>query len=127
MVMEFAELGSLIHMPNKVAEEEMDVSNLVLITIGIQVADAMMHLNTQRARLSVSCAGSKRVLVKITDYGLALLTNMGNNTGKSIIDVTTYSILELARRNRWRWNLYSGARTRTKATCGPLVFCNGKS
>jgi len=56
MVMEFAELGSLDHMPSKVAEEEMDVSNLVLITIDTQVADAMMHLNTQRARLSVSRA-----------------------------------------------------------------------
>jgi len=101
MVMEFAEQGSLDYALNKAAEEEMDVDNMVRITIGIQVADAMVHLDLYKVIHRDLAARNvlvflfdvqdwKKVLVKVTDYGLALLTDMGN-TGNSILEVSTHS------------------------------------
>ena len=110
MVMEFAEQGSLKHVLNNAAEKVMVVSNRVLMTIGIQVADAMMHLKLYEIIhrdlavrnvlvLQFDLQDWKKVLVKVTDYGLALLTNKGH-TGKSIIEVSTYST-SLAGPTRW--------------------------
>ena len=45
MVMEFAPQGSLDHVLSKADEDGVDVSNLVKITIAMQVADAMDHLH----------------------------------------------------------------------------------
>ena len=45
MVMEFAPLGSLDHVLQRAAGDDVDVSKQVLITMGVQVADAMVHLN----------------------------------------------------------------------------------
>ena len=43
--MEFAPQGSLDHVLNKAAEEDVDVSMSVRIAIGVQVADALVHLD----------------------------------------------------------------------------------
>jgi len=110
MVMEFAEQGSLKHVLNNAAEKVMVVSNRVLMTTGIQVADAMMHLKLYEIIhrdlavrnvlvLQFDLQDWKKVLVKVTDYGLALLTNKGH-TGKSIVEVSTYST-SLAGPTRW--------------------------
>ena len=103
MLMEFAPLGSLDHVLNKAAEEEVDVSNPVRIIAGVQVADAMMHLDLYKvihrdlAARNVLVFGFdavdwKAVHVKVTDYGLALLTDKGlTNTGRRTVEVSTHS------------------------------------
>ena len=44
MLMEFAPQGNPTHVLNKAEENQVDVSNQVLITTALQVADAMVHL-----------------------------------------------------------------------------------
>ena len=46
--MEFAPLGSLDHVLSKADENGVDISNLVKIIIGMQVAEAMTHLISTR-------------------------------------------------------------------------------
>jgi tRNA A-37 threonylcarbamoyl transferase component Bud32 len=102
MVMEFAPLGSLDHVLSKADEEGVDTSNLVKITIGMQVAEAMTHLhiynvvhrdlatrNTLVFRFDPQ--NWKLVLVKVTDYGLSLLAHKGFTEGASVIEVATMS------------------------------------
>ena len=103
LLMEFAPQGSLDHVLNKAAEEDMDVSMPVRIAIGVQVADAMVHLDLYKvihrdlAARNVLVFGFdavdwKAVHVKVTDYGLALLTDKGlTNAGGSIVEVSTHS------------------------------------
>jgi tRNA A-37 threonylcarbamoyl transferase component Bud32 len=102
MVMEFAPLGSLDHALSKADEDGVDVSNLVKITLGMQVAEAMTHLhlynvvhrdlatrNTLVFRFDPQ--NWKLVLVKVTDYGLSLLAHKGFTEGASVIEVATMS------------------------------------
>jgi tRNA A-37 threonylcarbamoyl transferase component Bud32 len=102
MVMEFAPLGSLDHVLSKADEDGVDISNLVKITLGMQVAEAMTHLhlynvvhrdlatrNTLVFRFDPQ--NWKLVLVKVTDYGLSLLAHKGFTEGASVIEVATMS------------------------------------
>jgi serine/threonine protein kinase len=102
MVMEFAPLGSLDHVLSKADEDGVDTSNLVKITLGMQVAEAMTHLhlynvvhrdlatrNTLVFRFDPQ--NWKLVLVKVTDYGLSLLAHKGFTEGASVIEVATMS------------------------------------
>ena len=88
MLMEFAPQGNLTHVLNKAEEDQVDVSNQVLITTALQVADAMVHLDLHKvihrdlaARnvlvFDFDYSNFKKVLVKVTDYGLAMLTHKG--------------------------------------------------
>jgi tRNA A-37 threonylcarbamoyl transferase component Bud32 len=100
MVMEFAPLGSLDHVLSKADEDGVDISNLVKITVGMQVADAMTHLhlhNVVHRDLAIRNTLAfqfdpqnwKLVLVKVTDYGLSLLLHKGFTGGASVIEVAT--------------------------------------
>lgn len=102
MVMEFAEYGSLDHVLSKSDEDGIDVSNLVSITVGIQTADAMAHLHLYdvvhrdlAARnilvLQFDAHNWKKVLIKVTDYGLSLLVNKGATAGSRLVEVSTNS------------------------------------
>ena len=103
MLMEFAPLGSLDHVLNKAAEQDIDVSEQVRMAIGVQVADAMVHLDLHKvihrdlAARNVLVFGFdpcdwKAAHVKVTDYGLALLTDKGlTNAGRSTVEVSTHS------------------------------------
>ena len=112
MVMEFAEQGSLDHVMNKAVEDHIEVSNLVLITAAVQVADAMVHLDLHKVIHRDLAARNvlvfdfdpldwKKVRVKVTDYGLALLTNKGFTSGNSIVEVSTRNA-SLAGPIRWQ-------------------------
>ena len=50
MLMEFAPRGNLTHVLNKAEEEQIDVSNQVLITTALQIADAMVHLDLHQRK-----------------------------------------------------------------------------
>jgi hypothetical protein len=102
MVMEFAPLGSLDHVLSKAHQDGVDIGNLVKITVGMQVAEAMTHLhlykvlhrdlairNTLAFRFDPQ--NWKMVLVKVTDYGLSLLVHKGFTGGASVIEVATMS------------------------------------
>jgi tRNA A-37 threonylcarbamoyl transferase component Bud32 len=102
MVMEFAPLGSLDHVLSKVDEDGVDISNLVKITLGMQVAEAMTHLhNYNVVHRDLATRNTlvfrfdpqnwKLVLVKVTDYGLSLLAHKGFTEGASVIEVATMS------------------------------------
>ena len=103
LLMEFAPQGSLDHVLNKAAEGDVDVSMPVRIAIGVQVADALVHLDLHKvihrdlAARNVLVFGFdtvdwKAVHVKVTDYGLALLTEKGlTNAGGSMVEVSTHS------------------------------------
>ena len=95
MVMEFAQQGSLDHVLSASAEQDVHVSNLVRLTIAVQVADAMMQLELHNvihrdlaARnilvFDFDATDWKKVLVKVTDYGLALLADKGFSAGKMV-------------------------------------------
>ena len=88
MVMEFAAQGSLDHVLNKAAEDNTDVSNLVLTQVCMQVAEGMEHLHLYNIIhrdlalrnilvFSFDPRDWKRTLVKVTDYGLSLLIQKG--------------------------------------------------
>ena len=100
MVMEFAPLGSLDQVLSKADEEGIDISNLVKIMVGMQVAEAMAHLhlykvlhrdlairNTLAFRFDPQ--NWKMVLVKVTDYGLSLLAHAGFTGGTSVVEIQT--------------------------------------
>jgi len=102
MVMEFAPQGSLDHVLSKADEDGVDVSNLVKITIAMQVADAMTHLhlhNVVHRDLAIrnilvflfDVQNWKNVLIKVTDYGLSLLINKGLTGGSSVVEIGTNS------------------------------------
>jgi serine/threonine protein kinase len=103
LLMEFAPQGSLDHVLNKAAEEDVDVSMSVRIAIGVQVADALVHLDLYKVIHRDLAARNvlvfrfdamdwKAVHVKVTDYGLALLTEKGlTNAGGSMVEVSTHS------------------------------------
>jgi serine/threonine protein kinase len=102
MVMEFAALGSLDHVLSKADEDGVDISNLVKITIGMQVAEAMTHLHLYKVVhrnlatrnilvFRFDPQNWKLVLVKVTDYGLSLLVNKGFTGGASVPEVATIS------------------------------------
>ena len=103
LLMEFAPQGSLDQVLNKAADADVDVSRSVRIAIGVQVADAMVHLDLYKvihrdlAARNVLVFGFdaldwKAVHVKVTDYGLALLTDKGlTHAGKSMVEVSTQS------------------------------------
>ena len=112
MLMEFAPQGNLTHVLNKAEEDQVDVSNQVLITTALQVADAMVHLDLHKvihrdlaARnvlvFDFDYSNFKKVLVKVTDYGLAMLTHKGFSSGNSIVEVSTHSA-SLAGPVRWK-------------------------
>ena len=95
MVMEYAEQGSLDHVLTSIAEQDVYVSNLVLLTVGVQVADAMMHLDLNKVIHRDLAARNilvfqfdpndwKKVLVKVTDYGLALLADKGFSVEETV-------------------------------------------
>jgi tRNA A-37 threonylcarbamoyl transferase component Bud32 len=102
MVMEFAPLGSLDHVLSKADEDVVDISNLVKITIGMQVAEAMTHLHLYKVVhrdlaprnilvFRFDPQNWKLVLVKVTDYGLSLLVNKGLTGGASVVEIQTIS------------------------------------
>jgi serine/threonine protein kinase len=102
MVMEFAPLGSLDQVLSKADEEGIDISNLVKIAVGMQVAEAMTHLhlyNVLHRDLAIRNTLAfqfdpqnwKLVLVKVTDYGLSLLVNKGFTGGASVVEIQTIS------------------------------------
>ena len=102
MVMEFAPLGSLDQVLSKAEEEGIDISNLVKIAVGMQVADAMTHLhlyNVLHRDLAIRNTLAfrfdpqnwKLVLVKVTDYGLSLLVKKGFTGGASVVEIQTIS------------------------------------
>jgi hypothetical protein len=95
MVMEFAQQGSLDHVLTASAAQDMHVSHLVRLTIAVQVADAMMQLELHNvihrdlaARnilvFEFDALDWKKVLVKVTDYGLALLADKGFSAGMMV-------------------------------------------
>jgi hypothetical protein len=99
MVMEFAQHGSLDHVLMKAAEDGQDVSKLVLIAMGMQVAEGITHLHLHdivHRDLAVrnilvfqfDSQDWKRVLLKVTDYGLSLLAN-GYAAGLSVVEIST--------------------------------------
>jgi serine/threonine protein kinase len=101
MVMEFAPLGSLDHVLNKAVEDDTDVSDLVLMQICMQVAEGMVHLHLydiihrDLALRNILVFlfdphNWKRIRVKVTDYGLALLILKGYTKGSSsVVEVNT--------------------------------------
>jgi hypothetical protein len=97
MVIEFAPLGSMDHVLSKTDEDGVDISNLVKITVGMQVADAMTHLhlyNVVHRDLAIRNTLAFRfdpVLVKVTDYGMSLLVNAGYTRGKGVVEIQTMS------------------------------------
>jgi hypothetical protein len=102
MVMEFAPLGSLDQVLSKADEEGIDIGNLVKMTVGMQVAEAMTHLhlhNVLHRDLAIRNTLAfrfdpqnwKLVLVKVTDYGLSLLVNKGFTGGASVVEIQTIS------------------------------------
>ena len=102
MVMEFAPLGSLDHVLSKADEDGVDASNLVKITIAMQVADGMAHLhlhNVVHRDLAIrnilvflfDVQNWKNVLIKLSDYGLSLLLNKGLTGGASLVEIGTNS------------------------------------
>ena len=95
MVMEFAQQGSLDQLLTTAAEQNTPVSNLSLLAVAVQVADAMMQLEVHKvihrdlaARnilvFEFDALDWKKVLVKVTDYGLALLAGKGFSAGKMV-------------------------------------------
>ena len=95
MVMEFAEQGSLDNVLLSAVEHDIVVSDQVLLTIAVQVADAMMQLELHQvihrdlaARnilvFQFDATDWTKVLVKVTDYGLALLAEKGATAGKMV-------------------------------------------
>ncbi len=102
MVMEFAPLGSLDHVLSKADEDGIEISNLVKIIVCMQVTEAMTHLhlhNVVHRDLAIRNTLAfqfdpenwKLVLVKVTDYGLSLLTHKGFTGGASVIEIATMS------------------------------------
>ena len=102
MLMEYASQGNLTQVLNKADEDQIDLNNLVLITAAMQVADALAHLDLHKvihrdiaARnvlvFEFDSSDFKKVLVKVTDYGLALLTNHGFSSDNSVREVSTHS------------------------------------
>jgi len=104
MVMEFAPLGSLDHALRKAEEDGMDVSNLVKTTVAMQVAEAMAHLHlldVVHRDLAIrnvlvfkfDAHDWRRILVKVTDYGLSLLVNKGFTAGATptVVEIMTNS------------------------------------
>jgi serine/threonine protein kinase len=102
MVMEFAPLGSLDHVLTKADEDGVDIGNLVKITVGMQVAEAMAHLHLYKVlHRDVATRNTlafrfdpqnwKQVLVKVTDYGLSLLAHAGFTGGTSVVEIQTIS------------------------------------
>jgi serine/threonine protein kinase len=102
MVMEFAPLSSLDHVLSKADEDGVDISNLVKITVGMQVAEAMTHLHLYKVvhrdlairnilAFQFDPQNWKLVLVKVTDYGLSLLVHKGFTGGASVAEVATMS------------------------------------
>jgi tRNA A-37 threonylcarbamoyl transferase component Bud32 len=104
MVMEFAPLGSLDHVLRKAEEDGVDVSNLVKTTVAMQVSEAMAHLHlldVVHRDLAIrnvlvfqfDAQDWRRILVKVTDYGLSLLVNKGFTAGatSAVVEITTNS------------------------------------
>jgi tRNA A-37 threonylcarbamoyl transferase component Bud32 len=102
MVMEFAPLGSLDHVLSKADEDGIDISNLVKIMVGMQVAEAMAHLHLYKVlhrdlairnilAFRFDPQNWKQVLVKVTDYGLSLLAHAGFTGGTSVVEIQTIS------------------------------------
>jgi len=102
MVMEFAPLGSLDHVLSKADEDGAEIGNLVKITVGMQVAEAMTHLhlhNVLHRDLAIRNTLAfrfdpqnwKMVLVKVTDYGLSLLVHTGYTGATSVAEIQTIS------------------------------------
>ena len=105
MVMEFAPIGSLDHVLSKADEDGVDISNLVKITVGMQVAKVMTHLHLYKvvhrdfAPRNIMVfrfdrfdpQNWKLVLVKVPDYGLSLLVNKGLTVGASVDEIQTIS------------------------------------
>jgi len=100
MVMEFAPLGSLDHVLSKADEDGIDISNLVKIMVGMQVAEAMAHLHLYKVlhrdlairnilAFRFDPQNWKQVLVKVTDYGLSLLAHAGFTGGTSVVEIQT--------------------------------------
>ena len=93
---ECAPQGSLDHVLNQAAADDVDVSMPVRIAMFLQVADAMVHLDLYKvihrdlASRTVLAFGLdaldwKAVHIKVTDYGLSLLIDNGfTNAGKSV-------------------------------------------
>ena len=96
MLTECAPQGSLDHVLNQAAADDVDVSMPVRIAMFLQVADAMVHLDLYKvihrdlASRTVLAFGLdaldwKAVHIKVTDYGLSLLIDNGfTNAGKSV-------------------------------------------
>ena len=103
MLTECAPQGSLDHVLNQAAADDVDVSMPVRIAMFLQVADAMVHLDLYKvihrdlASRTVLAFGLdaldwKAVHIKVTDYGLSLLIDNGfTNAGKSVVEVSTHS------------------------------------
>jgi serine/threonine protein kinase len=102
MVIEFAPLGSMDHLLSKADEDDVDISNLVKMTVGMQVAEAITHLhlynvvhrdlvirNTLAFRFDPQ--NWKMVLIKVTDYGMSLLVNAGYTRGTGVVEIQTMS------------------------------------
>ena len=113
MVMEYAEQGSLDHVLTSIAEQDVYVSNLVLLTVGVQVADAMMHLDLNKVIHRDLAARNilvfqfdsndwKKVLVKVTDYGLALLADKGFSAEETVSTQSASAVGPI----RWMWGVH---------------------
>ena len=100
MVMEFAGLGSLDHVLQKVHESGHDVNDAVLLTMAMQACDGLNHLGLHKivhrdvAIRNVLCfsfnhSDHKMVLVKVTDYGRSLTAS---REGKTMAEIGTSSM-----------------------------------
>jgi len=100
MVMEFAGLGSLDHVLEKVHDSGHDVNDAVLLTIAMQACDGLNHLGLHKivhrdiAIRNVLCfsfnhSDHKMVLVKVTDYGRSLTAS---RQGKTMAEIGTSSM-----------------------------------
>jgi serine/threonine protein kinase len=105
MLVEFAELGSLDNLLVQKADEGVEISEAVRITIAMQICDGMSQLaEYDVVHRDLACRNvlvfrfspvdRAQVLVKVTDYGLALLDGGGTR------GVTTHSGSD-ARPVRW--------------------------
>ena len=100
MVMEFAQHGSLDHVLMKIDEDGRDVINLVSIAMSEQVAQGIAHLHlydivhrdlaTRNVLVfQFDPQDWKRVLLKVTDYGLSLLVNNSHAAGSGVVEIST--------------------------------------
>jgi hypothetical protein len=129
MVVDFAPLGSLDHVLSKDDEDSVDISNLVKITVGMQVAEAMTHLHLYKMVHSDLAIRNtlafrfdpqnwKMVMVMVTDYGMSLLVNMGCTRGTSVVEIQTMSSNAVG---PTRWRAPESIMRRVYSKCIPPV------